>query len=233
MKKVILFISILIISITTIVTINVIKAKKNNNIRNFNVDLTEIDKLMIVAHPDDEMIWGGSHLIDDNYLVVCITCGRVSERITEFQNVMKETNDKYIMLNYPDKTNGERDNWQTSYEDITLDIEKILNMRDWKLIVTHNEKGEYGHIHHIMTNSIVTSVYEKSNLQSTDLYYFGTYYKENKIKNYQDELIEISADNYKEKKDIIYKYYTSQSNVADGLSHMFKYENWIKYEKGE
>lgn len=30
---------------------------------------------MIVAHPDDETLWGGSHLIDDNYLVVCMSNG--------------------------------------------------------------------------------------------------------------------------------------------------------------
>ena len=31
--------------------------------------------LMIVAHPDDETIWGGSHLINGNYTVLCITNG--------------------------------------------------------------------------------------------------------------------------------------------------------------
>ena len=28
--------------------------------------------LMIVAHPDDETLWGGAHLIEDNYYVVCV-----------------------------------------------------------------------------------------------------------------------------------------------------------------
>ena len=33
----------------------------------------EPESLMIVAHPDDETIWGGSHLLKGHYLVVCLT----------------------------------------------------------------------------------------------------------------------------------------------------------------
>ena len=33
------------------------------------IDLKQCQKLMIVAHPDDEKIWGGSHLLKGHYLV--------------------------------------------------------------------------------------------------------------------------------------------------------------------
>ena len=130
------------------------------------IDLTNINKLMIVAHPDDDYIWGGSHLIDDNYLVVCVTCGVKRERAIEFKKAMDKTNDKYIMLGYPDKTNGKRDNWNSVYDSITNDLKKIIEYKDWELVVTHNPDGEYGHIHHKMTSSIVTSLYDGN------LYYF-------------------------------------------------------------
>ena len=29
------------------------------------IDLNDCQKLMIVAHPDDETIWGGNHLLKD------------------------------------------------------------------------------------------------------------------------------------------------------------------------
>ncbi len=203
---------------------------RNLDLRDFDVDLTDINKIMIVAHPDDEMIWGGSHLIDDNYLVVCITCGADNRRVEEFKNVMRATNDKYIMLNYPDKTNGERDNWDMVYDDISFDIERILSFKNWEEIVTHNKKGEYGHIHHKMTNAIVTEIYEKNYKGSNNLYFFGKYYKADKIDDVKDDLEEISDENYNKKNNIIYKYYVSQRSVADGLNHMFKYENWTKYE---
>ena len=40
-----------------------------------SLDLNNVNKLMIVSHPGDESVWGGAHLISDNYLVVCISCG--------------------------------------------------------------------------------------------------------------------------------------------------------------
>ena len=40
----------------------------------------EPESLMIVAHPDDETIWGGSHLINGNYTVLCITNGNNKKR---------------------------------------------------------------------------------------------------------------------------------------------------------
>lgn len=40
----------------------------------------EPKSLMIVAHPDDETIWGGSHLINGNYTVLCITNGNNKKR---------------------------------------------------------------------------------------------------------------------------------------------------------
>lgn len=43
----------------------------------------EPESLMIVAHPDDETIWGGSHLTHGNYTVLCITNGNNKKRIYE------------------------------------------------------------------------------------------------------------------------------------------------------
>ncbi len=232
MKKIIFFIGLFILIISISIGVIILKRTKKadpEELRNFDVDLTNVSKVMFVAHPDDDMIWGGAHLINDDYLVVCITCGSRADRVEEFKNVMTATKDKYIMLDYPDKTNGERDNWDTVYDDITKDVEKILAMKDWELIVTHNENGEYGHIHHKMTHSIVTGVYENNYLDKDNLYFFGKYYKKENLDKVKDKLPEISEENYNKKNDIIYKYYTSQKSVADGLSHMFKYENWDKY----
>lgn len=232
MKKIIFFVSLIILICVVVIGVVFFKNKKKintNELRNFDINLTNVNKVMFVAHPDDDMIWGGSHLIDDDYLVVCVTCGSRADRVEEFKNVMAATGDKYIMLDYPDKTNGERDNWDTVYGDITKDVEQILAMKDWELIVTHNEDGEYGHIHHKMTHNIVTDVYKDKYLDKENLYFFGKYYKAEQIDEVKDGLTEISEENYNKKNDIIYKYYISQSTVADGLNHMFKYENWIKY----
>ncbi|MDD4547989.1 MAG: hypothetical protein PHI05_04535 [Bacilli bacterium] len=75
--------------------------KVNPNIEHLNLD--GIDKLMIVAHPDDETLWGGVELLKDDYLVVCITCGEQKNRSVEFEKVMRISNNKYIMFGIPDK----------------------------------------------------------------------------------------------------------------------------------
>lgn len=66
----------------------------------------EPESLMIVAHPDDETIWGGSHLINGNYTVLCITNGNNKKRKKEFMKVMEKTHSKGIILSFPDKTKG-------------------------------------------------------------------------------------------------------------------------------
>ena len=187
------------------------------------INLKNINKLMIVAHPDDDMIWGGAHLIKDNYLVVCVTCGVNQTRVKEFEAVMKETKDKYIMLGYPDKTNGERDNWNNVRGNITKDLKEIIALKDWDLIVTHNPDGEYGHIHHQMTSSITSYIVTNQD----KLYYFGKYYKKDDLPNHVNELTSLKKNTLKEKKKIL-KLYKSQSFIDEKFSHMFPYENWVK-----
>lgn len=196
------------------------------------IDLTKIDlkkykKLMIVAHPDDEVLWGGAHLIEDDYVVVCITCGSKRGRLNEFKRVMKETDDSYIALGYPNKTRGERNDWSNYYDNIKKDINMIINSNDWDLVVTHNEVGEYGHIHHIKTNKLVTELYNDGNYQF-DLYYFGAYYSKKRMSKLEVVQSSISDSLLKRKEDIL-ELYESQSEVIKNLSHMNKYEIWKKY----
>ena len=188
------------------------------------INLKGYNKLMIVAHPDDETLWGGKALIEDDYLVVCITCGKVKSRVFEFVNVMHTTNDKYIMLGYPDKTNGERDNWDTVYEDITKDLKEIIKLKDWELIVVHNPEGEYGHIHHKMISNIVTDIVENKDI----LYYFGKYYSKKTIRDHYDELVSMSEKTLNTKKKIIGMYHT-QDFIQTSFDQMFPYENWVPY----
>lgn len=55
------------------------------------IHLEHVERLMIVAHPDDETIWGGKHLLEGHYLVVCLTNGDNVKRKNEFMNIMKKT----------------------------------------------------------------------------------------------------------------------------------------------
>lgn len=91
------------------------KANKTKNQDLFNeINFSNYQNIMIVAHPDDETIWGGIHLLQNNYLVICLTNGNNQTRANEFHEVMEQTHNTGIILDYPDKTNGKRDNWKKS-----------------------------------------------------------------------------------------------------------------------
>lgn len=222
----ILLISFMLIGVTSI---NMAMINNYYDIDEFEIstldkmNLSNVNKLMIVAHPDDETIWGGAHLAEDDYLVVCITNGDNEIRNKEFFKVLDVSADNGIMLRYPDKTRGERDSWDRVRTKISADLEKIISYKEWELVVTHNPKGEYGHAHHIMTNNIVTNIM-KDDLDR--LYYFGKYYKASKIGEVEDTLKRIEDKNSIEIKNEMIKQYASQESVTDSLSHMFPYENW-------
>lgn len=190
--------------------------------------LADYDSLMVVAHPDDETIWGGAHLLEGRYVVVCITNGNNRTRRKEFQSVMKETGSVGLMLSFPDKTHGKRDDWTSCQKQIRQTIDTIVSRKDWSVIATHNPKGEYGHIHHQMTSAVTTDTVRKQDLDDR-LYYFGTYVKAKNMnkEKYQSYLTnELTGDAYKQKLSLT-KCYASQGKVMDHLGHMLPYENWI------
>ncbi|MDD8049602.1 MAG: PIG-L family deacetylase [Thomasclavelia sp.] len=193
-----------------------VEAKANTNATN----------LMIVAHPDDESIFGGYHLSKKKYLVVCITAGKNKKRVKEFKKAMKYYKDDYMMLGFPDKTNGKRNNWHKCKSKITFKLSKIINEKNWKCIVTHNPDGEYGHIHHKMTSKIVTNLITNKN----KLFYFNKYFKRNDLLQNKRKPI-LNYQKTKKKVKQLYKCYPSQSKVIDHLYHIIDLEKFIPYKQ--
>lgn len=230
-KKLIGLISILIIIALLFTSYNIYIKNRYITTDFDSLDLSGVDSIMIVAHPDDEILWGGSHLLHGNYLVVCITAGNNPVRAKEFLKAMSVTKDKCVMLGYPDKTFNKRNDWKAANKDIKRDLTKLLSLKKWKVIATHNPKGEYGHIHHIMTSKIVTDIYKENYLSYDNLYYFGDYYKKSELGNVSDSLTAIDEKNYETKLRIIKKIYTSQDFLMEKFGHMAKYENWKKYSE--
>lgn len=193
-------------------------------------DFTNYDSLMIVAHPDDETIWGGNHLMKEKFVVVCITGEDNKVRNKEFFKVMKQSGSLGIMLHYPDKTNGKRDQWDTCKQQIYKDIDTILNKKKWKQIVTHNPDGEYGHIHHKMTSQLVSKATKQAGLED-ELMYFGKYIKKKQRLEYagKPELKDAISASELQQKEQLTMIYASQKKVMNHLEHMFPYENWISY----
>ena len=80
---------------------------------------------MIVAHPDDEVLLGAEDIfMIKGYLVVCVTNGRNKVRSQEFKDVVTASGNECIMLEYPDKVRGKRDDWALVKDGIESDLER-------------------------------------------------------------------------------------------------------------
>lgn len=194
-----------------------------------NLDLTVIDKVMISTHPDDETLWGGGHLLEDEYLVVCMTHGWNEKRRTAFIESMRTSNDKYIILDYPDVkrtyANGtyDADRFSTCRSAMQKDIRQILTYKKWKQVVTHNPDGEYGKYHHQQVSKMVTEEFNKNCKNPTELWYFGRYYKANATIPGEQIAPELLAV----KRQMINRYYPTAQGAIKAFGHMIPYENWI------
>ena len=149
----------------------------------------EVKNLMIVAHPDDEVLWGGQLLLDkNNWLVICVTNGDDKIRKFNFEKVMKKINAKYEIWDYIDSIDYINPlNWNENIKDnIRKDIQRVINENNFDFIITHNQDGETGHIHHITLNNIVTEIVEDKN----KLFYFNVNNSTNyKMSNEKNELL--------------------------------------------
>ena len=169
--------------------------KKTSNKKTFT-------KLIIVAHPDDELIFAGAELIHNtDYKVLCITNQNNKIRIKEFTGLMNKLKLSYEILDHPDKiTTSKVDPLYSNYvkEFITKNKNKLTK------IVTHNSRGEYGHPFHKAVHKMVKKICKE--LQLTDkLYFFG---KTNK---------KINKELLNKKYELMEKHYPSQYKVLDRL----------------
>ena len=177
------------------------------------VDLSNIDKLMIVSHPGDESVWGGVHLLTDNYLVVCVSCGYNEDKTDNFLKVMDYSKDPVIMMGYSDKVY-----FNSDYKKIKKQIKYILNYKNWSEVITHNPDGEYNNYQHKQINKIL----KEQNVNN--LNYFGKYYSSKELDKLDKEttldgdLISNKINNMVKKYDGLYEDY----------KHMLPFEDWIE-----
>ena len=174
------------------------------------------DNLMIIVHPEDGLIWGGNELINNNYLVICITCNKNDK---DFINIMKKMNNDYVFLDYPDNTT-----YEDEYHILNRDLEYFINKNDWKKIITHNKDGEYGSIQNMIINDRVTRLVKDKD----KLYYFSKYY--NKYNFYYES----KKYNKLNDEELINKYrYINMFNDLDYINsfkHIIDYEELISYK---
>lgn len=178
------------------------------------MDLSGVDKLMIVSHPGDESVFGGVNLIKDKYLVVCVSCGYDSVKEEQFINAVNKSGDNYIMMGYSDIIYTNRD-----YKRIYKQIKYILNYKKWDMVVTHNPLGENNNYQHKQISKIVSSL-------DDNVYYFGKYYSKRQM-NKLDRETTLGKNEIKDKINLVKIY----DGLYDDYKHILPFEDWIRGSK--
>jgi LmbE family N-acetylglucosaminyl deacetylase len=108
-------------------------------------------KLMIVAHPDDETIFGGEALLATaGWTVVSVTNAGNPLRRAEFMAAMTAAGANWFILDHPDHlTDGDFD------PRLRQQLQWIIADARYESFVTHNARGEYGHPQHRSLHRIV------------------------------------------------------------------------------
>ncbi len=131
----------------------------------------EKEALVIVAHPDDETIWmGGTILKNKNWKWTILSLCRASDpdRKPKFEKVCNLYNATGLICDLDD----------AELRPIEIDkiigiIKKALSKRNYDVIFTHGENGEYGHIRHIETHKSVDKMVERKQLNASKVYFFN------------------------------------------------------------
>ena len=192
---------------------------KDNNVLNTAYNDYKCTKLMVVAHPDDELIFGGGELIKygSDYKVVCISTPENKDRIKEFEVVMQKLNvGAYEILNYKDVLDPTEE----------YNIKNIISQKKWKKIVTHNPIGEYGHPMHKKVFDTIKSL-------TNNFYVFGKSLKklDKEILTIKKELLSL----YKSEQPIISQLLNKNGDwfKSNSNTNYIEYESIEKYKKSK
>ena len=194
-----------------------------------NIDMDDRTNLMIVAHPDDETLWGGAHLKEGKWFIVCLTNQYTASRKKEYKQMLQTAGAKGIILNYPDVVyheDGEwdKDNWTYVSQGVYNDVKKVIGYKNWNMIATHSPTGETGHRQHKKTDQEVTKACRDLNVFNK-LWYFGKFYQKGEV---PVNLKKITEEELIFKNSLLDLYVGEQKSIKAYWEQMVPYENWVK-----
>lgn len=96
---------------------------------------------VVIAHPDDEALWFGELLKSiECDIYCCMTPNQDPQRAVKWFEVCKKVNAKPVLLPF--------------FEMDWIDLSK------YDVVITHNEKGEYGHKDHVFVHNYVKNNFD-------------------------------------------------------------------------
>jgi autotransporter strand-loop-strand O-heptosyltransferase len=161
--------------------------------------------LMIVAHLDDETIFGAGTLLKNpkDWHIECMTGADDKPRMNEFYSALETLGmESTGVSNYTDSLE------YPFPEDAKYHIEHLLAVNDYEMVVTHGEEGEYGHVQHVSLHNIV----KDCNPKGLHFFALGTE--------------PLDAEVYKKKQEAL-AHYKSQVTDLPGFHKYLRYETIV------
>ena len=128
---------------------------------------------VIIAHPDDEVLWAGGTILNQplcDWFIVCLSRANDTDRALKFKKALLELKAEGIMGDMDDEP--EQNPLDTN--SIQQTILNLLPQKHYDLIITHNPTGEYTrHIRHEEVSKAVIHLWNKAKITTDELWTFA------------------------------------------------------------
>jgi len=128
---------------------------------------------LIVAHPDDEILWAGGTVLNHpswNWFILSLCRGSDPDRAPKFHKVLEMLGAEGIMGDLDDGPEQEPLD-EIEVEQTILDL---LPPKHFDLIITHNPSGEYTrHLRHEETGKAVINLWHTGKISADELWTFA------------------------------------------------------------
>jgi LmbE family N-acetylglucosaminyl deacetylase len=137
------------------------------------MDGPKIKAALIVAHPDDEILWAGGTILSHpewDWFVVSLCRGEDKDRAPRFFRSIELLGVKGTIGNLDDGPE------QKPLENAKIQnaVLSLLPSKDYDLVLTHGPKGEYTrHLRHAETCTAVVNLWKAGKIKINDLWMFA------------------------------------------------------------